>query len=130
MVVDLTTWPRIPAGEPAKPLYLIELLPDELQQDLNAKGWAVTDVRVMPCANMIERQKVVLAYLEGVRQGTIEITPRLLDFLDLEAQISGLKTGKAQTQEEKKIDSATLETLLDFRNHRIKDGIVKEKPKK
>ena len=120
--IDPAKWPKL-EGVALKPLYVNDGLEDYVAAELQEKGWQVIDVRTLPSENMAQRQTIVLAWLEGIRQGTIQITRGLLDYLDLEAQITGLKAGKQQ-MEAKKIEKGTLDSLLDFRNHRVRDGVV------
>lgn len=129
-MIDPNKWPRLPSSQPARALYVNEVEEPDTVADMSEKGWEILDVRVMPCTNMVERQRIVLAWLEGIRSQTIVPHAKMLDFLDLEAQITGLKTGKQQV-EDKKVDKGTLASLLDFKNHRVRENDVAQKaPKK
>ena len=126
-MIDPTQWPIV-KGKDLRALYVNNLEPEEIQGEMQERGWQVIDVRIMPCDTMTDRQKVVLAWLEGIRQQTITPGPKMLDFLDLEAQITGLKTGKQQT-ESKKVEKSTMDSLLDFNSHRARDSVGKQPAK-
>lgn len=87
---DWNDWPEVPHAQRPKALYHSLLLPQEAINLLKSKGWDPTDVRLMPSDSDSERRLRVRAYLEGLINGTIEVTsPKMYDFIELEAKSCG-----------------------------------------
>jgi len=63
-----------------------------------------------------DRAEAVKSFLEGVRLGTISADAGLLRFIELEAKVYGLLTGRqAGTKSQDEInDSQALESILSF----------------
>lgn len=118
MRIDVGAMPQVPAKDSPKALFVNYNLEPLEVTNLYQKGWEAKDVRLLSCSNLKERQEIVLAWLEGLRQGTLEERPKLLDWLELEARVCGLATGKVVPTEKAKIDKKTVDQILDFTSSR------------
>jgi hypothetical protein len=119
MRIDVTNWPRLPKFQTGKPVYINYNITEDETKALERLGWVVSDVRLMSAEDMRQRQDIVLAWLEGLRQGTLEAPPKLMDFLELEARVCGLSTGKVLQNDAAKLDKKTTDQLLDFSSERV-----------
>lgn len=100
----------------ARKLYHCGLIDPAAGKDLEAKGWEIVDVRLLPHDSDAECRQAVKAYLEGVRFGTIEIG-NLTDLkaLELEAKIYQLTSGREPSVEKQDdLKDASIDELLDF----------------
>ena len=115
-------WPGAPAEERPKALYVCETLPDVVLGWMQSKqGWLVVDVRTMPNRSDADRAEGVKAFLEGVRVGSIEPDKDQLRYLELEARICGLLSGKNRADDMAPVvTEATLEKMLDFGKKRMR----------
>lgn len=118
MRIDVAQWPQLSEAQKGKKLFVNYTLEDNETQFLRDLGWEPTDIRVFDTTDLKARQAVVLAWLEGLRQGTLEPPPKLMEFLDLEARICGLSTGKVMPEDSKKLDQRTVDAALDFQSTR------------
>jgi hypothetical protein len=116
MKLNLSTWPVVPAGE-KRMLYHAGLEPSQVQS-LTDNGWYLQDVRMMPSGSMEERREAVLAYLEGIRVGTIEPNTGQVRFIELESRACGLFTGKGEVPKPKELSEQDIEQTLDFGRRR------------
>jgi hypothetical protein len=99
---------------------------------LERKGWLPVDVRLIGEDSDGDRAEAVKAYLEGVRMGSIAPDSALLRFLELEAKVYGLTSGKASAAKSGAIEgteSKTLTELLNFGKTRTFAAQAGEKPK-
>lgn len=80
---------------------------------LEAKGYTMVDLRLLPSDTMAERAAAILHFFEGVRLGTIEADARLAKVVEIEARACGLQTGKNRPDEAKKLDAEDIEALLE-----------------
>lgn len=109
------TWPEAPSSERPKSLFVSESLSSDLVSVLESRGWLVIDVRTLPNQTDGDRAQALKYNLEGIRQGTIRADKEKLRWLELEAKVYGLLTGKDKIKDDKpKIDQTVLEDLLDF----------------
>ena len=112
---EVSLWPSAPRHERPKNLYLAAGLSPDLSSILEGRGWRVIDVRVLPNQTDGARAEALKATLEGIRQGTIEADKDKLRWLELEAKVYGLLTGKDKLKDDKpKISGDVLEDLLSF----------------
>lgn len=109
--------PPVPAEKRPRRLPHAETLSLEISERLVEFGWAPTDVRLMPSDNVDQRRDVVLAWLEGVRLGTISPDQRQVKFIELEARLCGLYTGKETPKGKESIDNKTLDELMQYGNN-------------
>lgn len=117
-MLNSTNWPDVPANLRPKPLFVTSVLPADTVEAMKVKGWVVTDLRLWPNGIMSERQALVLAWLEGLRVGSIEPSGRLLDVLDLEAKTCGLTSLKQAPDKPKDLAEETIENILSIKNTR------------
>ena len=90
---------------------------DELTADFwREMGWEPVDVRLMPNLTDGDRAESVKAYLEGVRLGTIQSDAALLKFIELEARVYGLTSGKAVSTKTRKanVSDEAIDSILSF----------------
>ena len=118
MELDALDWPDVPAKMRPKPLFVVSVLTDGAAESMKAKGWAVTDLRLWPNTSMSERQALVLAWLEGLRVGSIQPTNRIFDVLELEAKTCGLTNLKQAPDKPKDLAEETVDAILDIKNTR------------
>lgn len=81
------------------------------------KGWVTLDVRLLPSDTMEERQRAVLAWLEGVRLGSVTAESGQGRVVEAEMRACGLFTGKLLAAEDTSAarlseDTETLEEIL------------------
>ena len=94
-------------------------------------GWKPVDIRLMPNETDGDRAEAVKAYLEGIRLGTIDPDPKILKFLELEARIYGLSSGKSVAAVKPvELDGSDLAKVLDFGKTRPWSTKTSEKPQK
>lgn len=117
-MIDAKEWPRVPDLQRPKPLFVAQVLEEEEETALVEKGWAVEDLRLWPNTSTSERQRLVLAWLEGLRVGSIAPTPRIYNTLELEAKTCGLTTAKEIQEKPKSLDEETIDTILDLQSPR------------
>lgn len=108
-------WPSVPTEMRPKPLYVNVVLQGNDAELLKSRGWSVQDVRLMAADSDADRASVVKAVLEGVRQGSIQMSPQALKFLELESRVVGLFNQKDGPSEKAALSkNHDLETILDF----------------
>ena len=112
----LLNLPEVPISDRPKKLPYGENLPLADFKTLKDKGWSPYDVRLMANQTDGDRAEAVKSFLEGVRLGTISADAGLLRFIELEAKVYGLLTGRqAGTKSQDEInDSQALESILSF----------------
>ena len=116
MSEDLLSWPAAPLDSRPKSLFVNSGVPDDVVSILDAKGWRVVDVRLLPNQSDGDRAEALKCNLEGIRQGTILAEKDRLRWLELEAKVYGLLTGKDKIKDLKpKIDGDVLDDLLNFK---------------
>ena len=117
MIDDWSDWPEAPAEERPQSLYVNTSLIGSVRSELLSRGWKVVDVRTLSNQTDGDRAESLKANLEGIRQGTIEADKDRLRWLELEAKVYGLLTGKDKIKDDKpKIDEGVLEDLLNFKS--------------
>ena len=108
-------WPEVPQTQRPKKMYVNEGINGFDTTCLREKGWEVVDTRVMPNKTSKDKEKVVLAVLEGVRTGSIIPGKDQLKYLELEARVCGLlRTTSSDIPERESISNDDVNTLLSF----------------
>lgn len=97
-IIDLLTFPDVPLEQRPQKIYIDYMLPSETTEKLNARGWEIIDVRVLPNATDGDRAEAVKVHLQGVRQRTILPPEGTIRHLELEARIYGLLDSKQRDQ--------------------------------
>ena len=112
----LLDWPEAPADERPKSLFVNSVTSASVQSGLLSRGWKVIDVRTLANRTDGDRAEALKANLEGIRQGTIGADKDKLRWLELEAKVYGLLTGKDKIKDDKpKISEDVLDDLLNFK---------------
>ena len=113
---ELHLWPEAPPDERPKSLFFNKAVPTEVGEVLQARGWKVVDVRTLANKSDGDRAEALKANLEGIRLGTIDAEKDRLRWLELEAKVYGLLTGKDKIKDVKpNISEDVLEDLLNFK---------------
>jgi hypothetical protein len=114
-------WPEAPSEERPKNLFVDYPLDADSRAVLQERGWKALDVRTMPNKTDADRAEGLKAVLEGVRVGSILPDKTRLRWLELEAKVYGLLTGKDKLADTTpKINTEVLENLLDFGEKKAK----------
>lgn len=108
---DLASWPKAP--KPGTPLPHDGMEPASLAK-LRSLDWDPIDVRGMPVENMKDREQAVLAWLHGVRLGTILPDSKKARMVEVEARACGLMAAKTARDDKPKLLGDDLDRLLDF----------------
>lgn len=120
-MIDVTNWPEVPKALRPKPLFVNTILDADQLEGLKSLGWAIQDVRLLPNTSLQERQALVLAWFEGLRNGTIEPNSRLLDVLEAESKACGLTNLKQAPETKKDLSEETVDAILGgIENKRIR----------
>ena len=110
--VDWFAWPNAP--EAGRELF-VNATPNRDEEDhLTLGGWRLVDVRTLPSATEADRAHAILAFLEGVRVGSVQAAPTQLRFIELEARICGLLKGASPPKSKAK-EKVGLEQILAAR---------------
>lgn len=112
---ELLLWPDAPTDQRPKSLFVDSMVFEDTKGALKEKGWIVYDVRLLANKSDGDRAEALKCCLEGIRVGTIAADKDKLRWLELEAKVYGLLTGKDKIKDTvPKIDGDVLENLLDF----------------
>jgi hypothetical protein len=132
MPFDISTLPVVPKELRPRRVYVAEEVSSDVKDGVEARGWSIVDVRVLPSSNMVERREAVLAYLEGARCGSLELAPRQIAALELEAKACGILGTKGLDEKPKEeVPEEELLALLPKVSTRIRTGLdVKKGVKK
>jgi len=107
-------WPVVPENLRPRPLYhRANLRPDEVKS-LEEKGWSLVDTRLLPDNEMKDRTTALLAYLSGVRQGSITHNPDNSKALEVEMRACGLHLGKGEVTAPKRLEDSPIEDILNL----------------
>jgi hypothetical protein len=112
--IDWQSFPDVPEILRPKALFHASTIKQEDIKELQSKGWLPTDVRLLPDKEMEQRVQAVLAWLSGVRMGSIIPMQGQAKIIELEMRACGLHVGKAAQSTKKEIASDDLEAILDF----------------
>lgn len=116
--MNLDTWPEVPLEQRPQRLYVNES-PDQVTKiSLEALGWQVVDVRVLPNRTDADRIEAWRCYLEGVRLGSIEVDSKLKPFIELEAKSHGKSVAVKAKDEDEDVDAI----LASFKSPRAWRG--------
>jgi len=131
MIDDWSEWPEAPAEERPKSLFVNTSLTGSVRSELLSRGWKVVDVRTLANQSDGDRAEALKANLEGIRLGTIDADKDRLRWLELEAKVYGLLTGKDKIKDDKpKIDEGVLDDLLNFKGKETKKKRVQKKSRR
>ena len=77
-------------------------------------GWVLVDLRSLGSQDFASRTQAVLATLEALRLGCVELSREDLRGLELEARICGLVSSKGVSDEKPKMDDEDMDQVLAF----------------
>lgn len=97
--MDWSTWPDVPEDQRPKELYHNYRLDAEDAGLLMEKGWEPLDVRLLPNKTDADKAESLKACLEGLRMGAIKLQQGIARYIEVEARILGLTSGKTPEQE-------------------------------
>lgn len=118
MTPNFEAWPEVPPEQRPQRLYVNEA-PDQVARiSLEALGWQVVDVRVLPNRTDADRIEAWRCYLEGVRLGSIQVDPKLKPFIELEAKSHGKSVAVKAKDEDEDVDAI----LASFKSPRAWRG--------
>ena len=116
-----TCWPPAPKDERPKSLFVNYTVDTACHEAMTLRGWSVLDTRVLPNKTDADRAEGLKAVLEGIRVGSIEPDKEKMRWLELEAKVYGLLTGKDKLADKTpKINKEVLDNLLDFGGKKAK----------
>jgi len=117
----IACWPAAPKEERPKSLFVNYTVDKACRDEMVLRGWAVFDTRTLPNKTDADRAEGLKAILEGIRVGSIEPEREKMRWLELEAKVYGLLTGKDKLADKTpKIKKEVLDNLLDFGEKKAK----------
>lgn len=114
-----------------KALYINVPLELEDEKNLLEKGWEPIDVRTLPSKTDKQKADTIKAWLEGVRQGSIQPEKDIIKLIELEAKAYGLVGTKTITErDEPTTTDEVVDDLLDtFASKRVVKTSNKQRPR-
>jgi hypothetical protein len=116
----------VPDKSRPKNLYVNVPLSHDDEAYLIGRGWHPIDVRVLPSKTDADKAETLKAWLEGVRQGSIQLDKDVVKLIELEAKAYGLVGTKIIEKQADNTEGAeeTIDDLLDMFS---KKGTVRSK---
>lgn len=108
--VDLASLP--PVAE-RRELYVAQAISPELQKTLISRGYDIIDVRALPRTDPYEHQRAILAWIQGLSEGSIAANEEKRKMLELEAKAHGLLVNRSISITAKARAAATIDELLE-----------------
>jgi hypothetical protein len=125
---DFDDLPIVPEKDRPRRLFVAQTLSSDASEGARTRGWEVVDVRILSSSSMEERRNAVLAYLEGSRCGSLDLSRSQLDALELEAKACGILGTKGLDEKPKEeVDEEDLLSLLPKASTRIKTRLSTKK---
>ena len=112
--IDWSSFPTVPDPQRPRLLYHVSRIAPQVVASLKNKGWEPTDCRLLPDNTLDDRATAVLAWLSGVRMGSIIPEIGQSKFIEMEMRCCGLYIGKQQSTKQDDIESDDLESILSF----------------
>jgi|TARA_Y100000310_G_C20488724_1_gene718070 hypothetical protein len=114
-------WPLALLDERPKSLFVDYSISGEHCEELADRGWCVCDVRRLPNQTDADRAESLKCLLEGIRVGSITPDKDKMRWMELEAKVYGLLTGKDKLADvTPKVNQEVLDNLLDFGGKKVK----------
>jgi hypothetical protein len=113
-IIDWLSFPIVPDNQKPRQLYHTSRIAQQMVASLKNKGWEPTDCRLMPDNDLNQRATAVLAWLSGVRMGSIIPEIGQAKFIEMEMRCCGLYIGKQQSNKKDDIQDDDLESILSF----------------
>lgn len=111
----IETWPDAPADDRPKNLFVDYGVSADHCIVLYNRGWLVHDIRSLRNKTDADRAEGLKAVLEGIRVGSIVPDKEKMRWIELEAKVYGLLTGKDKLSSTvPQINEEVLENILDF----------------
>ena len=117
-MISFIGWPEVPEALRPKKLYISSGIKDIERGILVELGWEPIDVRLLETSTDAQRQVAIMAWLEGVRLGSIEASNTAAKYVELEMRACGLHSGGSETKVAE-LPSEDLDVLLDFGKVRV-----------
>lgn len=107
-------WPVVPEEQRKKKLFHNRKIGEEDLASLREKGWDPSDVRLLPNGNDGEKAESLKAYLEGLRWGSIINDQAIARYVEIEARVLGLTSGKGpeKTNKRERKEDLSLEEMM------------------
>jgi hypothetical protein len=112
--INWLSFPQVPDNQKPRPLYHSSIIPKQILKHLQDKGWEPVDCRLLPDNDLNQRATAVLAWLSGVRMGSIIPEVGQAKFIEMEMRCCGLYIGKQQATKKDDIEDDDLESILSF----------------
>jgi hypothetical protein len=113
-MVDFSDWPEVPRELRPKKLYYAVALGKPALLLLEKLGWDAINVRLMPDKTPEQKSEAIMAWLSGIRLGSIEANATVAKYVEMEMKAVGLLSGKAAAGKDIETDDGTMEDLLKF----------------
>ena len=114
-------WPEAPEDERPKNLFVDYHVETDYRMALLTRGWQVHDIRTLPNRTDADRAESLKSMLEGIRVGSITPDKEKMRWMELEAKVYGLLTGKDKLADKApKVNQEVLDNLLDFGGKKAK----------
>ena len=102
VLLKWSTWPIVPDEQRPKELPFSCEMSEGDRKLLEERGWKPLDVRLLPNEGDGERASSVKYWLEGMRLGTVDCSASVAKYVEIEARIYGLTSGRGPEEEVKK----------------------------
>lgn len=102
MAVNWFEWPSVPKEQRPKKLYHNQKIGEEELEYLEKNGWQPVDVRLLPSDSDADRANALKAYFLGLRLGTVKLQQSVARYVEVEARVLGLTSGKGPPKEDEK----------------------------
>ena len=114
-------WPKAPEDERPKNLFVDYHVETDYRMALLTRGWQVCDIRTLPNRTDADRAESLKSLLEGIRVGSIAPDKDKMRWMELEAKVYGLLTGKDKLADKTpQVNQEVLDNLLDFEGKKAK----------
>lgn len=94
-------------------LYVAQGIGPTLTKLLTQRGYDIVDVRALPRTDPYEHQRAILAWIQGLSEGSIVANEERRKLLELEAKAHGLMVNRSISITAKARAAATIDELLD-----------------
>jgi len=108
-------WPPAAFADRPKNLFVDYTITEEENAALESRGWVVWDTRRLPNRTDTDRAEGLKCLLEGIRVGSVSPDKEKMRWMELEAKVYGLLTGKDKLADKvPQVNQEVLDNLLDF----------------
>ena len=103
----------LPPVTERRELYIAQGIESTLMKLLTSRGYDIIDVRALPRTDPYEHQRAILAWIQGLSEGSIVANEERRKLLELEAKAHGLLVNRSISITAKARADATIDELLD-----------------